>query len=261
MRPPGWVSSVKVKRLGRAGVIPGGHHHLDGDDRPALGHRGAVAKEPGCVPAAPVHQYLPDQLGVGAARRRGEYFPSMTWHRSLTPGSSSAGTWAIACGRSSRIPRTDGGRRGWQPASGPGLRRCPPRRGRARSRRSRRGQRSNAGTGGSSSRGIPHPGPGGRRCTARSEGRGPVPEVRARMLDELARTVDRWPARGAGQQLRGGAGRDLRHFAGLNGWFVPLVSLLPVPSPPPGPAPAPAPAYGRNLQGRSPPHTGGGSRH
>ncbi len=103
MRPPGWVSSVKVKRLGRAGVIPGGHHHLDGDDRPALGHRGAVAKQPGCVPAAPVHQYLLDQLGVGAARRRGEYFPSMTWHRSPTPGSSSAGTWAIACARSSRI--------------------------------------------------------------------------------------------------------------------------------------------------------------
>ena len=66
---------------------------------------------------------------------------------------------------------------------------------------------------------------------------GPVPEVRARMLDELARTVGRWQARGAGQQLLGGAGRDLRHFAGLNGWFVPLLNLLPVPSPPPGPAP------------------------
>jgi hypothetical protein len=77
----------------------------------------------------------------------------------------------------------------------------------------------------------------------------------------VARTVDRWPARGAGSSYLAGAGRDLRVFAGLNGWFVPLVNLLPVPSPPPGPAPAPAPAYGRNLQGRSPPHTGAGSRH
>jgi hypothetical protein len=51
----------------------------------------------------------------------------------------------------------------------------------------------------------------------------------------------------------------LRRFAGMERLVRCLVNLLPVPSPVPGPAPAPA--CTPNLQGRSPTHTGGGSRH